>query len=135
MKTNKELENRNREITKQINKSIRETKIDTNNVSDGYHTFGELYAHRIQLYITLCKLIKYSNLPDVVWKSKRNGEGEYQKGWFILGINNKPGKQITYHLPNKYWKQTEFAIEYKQAPEYDGHDSNDTLKRLKKIIK
>jgi hypothetical protein len=31
--------------------------MDTNRISDGYHTFGELYDHRIQLFIALCKMM------------------------------------------------------------------------------
>lgn len=42
-------------------------------VSDGYHTFKELYAHRVALFIALCNtLIEHESdvLVDRVWKSK-----------------------------------------------------------------
>ncbi len=56
-------------------------------------------------------------------------------GWFILGINEARGKQITYHLPNKYWKEvSQFADVLDEAPEFDGHSSEDVLNRLAKLV-
>jgi len=49
-------------------------------------------------------------------------------------LNKEKGKQITYHLPLKHFKEvSEFAEELKKAPEFDGHSSNDVLERLKKL--
>jgi hypothetical protein len=36
-----------------INTLIAGPLINTNQISDGYHTFGELYDHRISLFIAL----------------------------------------------------------------------------------
>lgn len=33
-------------------------KIVGNDMSDGYHTFDELYEHRVLLYLNLCVLMK-----------------------------------------------------------------------------
>ncbi len=44
-----------------INQLIQNDKADTNLISDGYHTFGELYEHRIANFIALCKVISNSN--------------------------------------------------------------------------
>lgn len=33
---------------------------DEMEVSDGYHTFDELYDHRITLYIALCRTFKFA---------------------------------------------------------------------------
>ena len=112
------------------------------NISDGYHTFGELYEHRITLYITLCKLkAGEDNVPFggpfdsfPVWRSKVHSDGSSYPGWFILGINYKPGDQITYHLPMSYWDQTSFADELDSAPAFDGHTSQDVLERLKNLF-
>jgi len=41
-------------------------EISTKEISDGHHTFGELYRHRITLFCTLCNL-----LPEISWKSKK----------------------------------------------------------------
>lgn len=118
-----------------INILIKET--NTNEISDGYHTFGELYEHRIQLFITLCKLIAHSNYgayqENPVWKSKKHSNGTSFEGWFILGIDGTKGKQITYHLPVSKWDECSFADELPFAPEWDGHTSVDVLQRLKQL--
>lgn len=44
-----------------INQLIQSNRANTNLISDGYHTFGELYEHRIMNFIALCKVISNSN--------------------------------------------------------------------------
>jgi len=112
-------------------------------VSDGYHTMDELYTHRINLYIALCKALDAVNLVSVtekmehgrfrVWRSKehyKKKETMYE-GWFIMGIGEEKGKQISYHLPIEYWDDTEFAETLDYAPKFDGHSSYDVIDRLK----
>lgn len=65
---------------------------------DGYHTFGELYEHRITLFITVCMLLRLHTNAGV-WRSKWHSDGSEYPGWFIMGIGREKGKQITYHLP------------------------------------
>jgi hypothetical protein len=102
---------------------------DTNLISDGYHTFGELYEHRITLYIALCR-----KLPkDRVWRTQTHSDGSVLKGWFVLGVDYKAGEQITYHLPMSKWQETDFAETLVKSPEYDGHTSKDVLQRLSEI--
>ena len=118
---------------------------DKGNLSDGYHTFNELYEHRHILYILLCKKIqkpKYSgdsrNIfgdEKIVWRSKKHADGTMYDGWFVMGINKDAEKQISYHLPLSKWDQTEFADTLKKAPIWDGHTSADVLKRLEEWIK
>ncbi len=111
-------------------------KCDTNSVSDGYHTFGELYEHRIELWIALCRMLTSSFEPalkHLVWKSRYHSDGSKFDGWFILGFRQGSGLQITYHLPNKYWDRTEFAIIRERAPTWDGHTAADVLERLKTL--
>jgi hypothetical protein len=109
--------------------------VDANLVSDGYHTFGELYDHRIRLYIQVCKLAsKYLDLP--VWMSLLHHDGSSYEGWFILGIYKEKGKQISYHLPEKYLGEVagNSLVEIlDNAPEWDGHSSSDVLERLRGI--
>ncbi len=101
-------------------------------VSDGYHTFDELYDHRIRLYIELTK--EYANHTVTVWCSKKHSDGTEWPGWFILGINKEPGKQISYHLPSQYWDEvSDYALVIDQAPPFDGHTSADVLERLKSL--
>ncbi len=107
-------------------------------VSDGFHTFDELYEHRIKLFISLCYfyiLGKRDNEEKNVWISKKHSDGTKFDGWFIMGIGKKKGEQITYHLPNKYWPAVELIAEIlDKAPKYDGHTSEDVLKRLENLI-
>lgn len=97
-------------------------------ISDGYHTFDELYEHRIILYIALCK-----SMPSRVWRSKLHSDGSKYEGWFILGINKKKGSQITYHIPLSYWEDTNFSETLDCAPEWDCHTSKDVLFRLRQL--
>ncbi len=110
-----------------INELIQSTKCDTNLISDGYHTFGELYKHRIKLYIALAYCM---NEKTAVWKSKLHSDGSSFEGWFLLGINKSKGKQITYHLPMSEWDNCDFAETLDCAPEFDGHTSDDVLLRI-----
>lgn len=111
--------------------------VDANKISDGYHTFGELYEHRLALYIALCRLLnqKYNLQIDGqgVWRSKAHSDGTVWDGWFILGISTIKGQQITYHLPMEKWGQTEFAATLDKAPEFDGHTPDDALSRLSSL--
>lgn len=108
---------------------------------DGYHTFTELYDHRIALWIALSKVYAETDFsewgldcPDV-WRSKKHSDGELAFGgtWFVLGIGKENGKQMTYHLPIDRWDECDFAKTLEQAPEFDGHTSDDVLKRLKSL--
>lgn len=123
---------------------LRNTK-PNGKTSDGYHTFGELYDHRIGLWIMLCKYVKEvydlgnpseeKQSRGPVWRSKCHSDGTALNGWFLLGINETPGKQMTYHLPltREMWKRTEFARTLELAPEFDGHTSADVLDRISKL--
>lgn len=110
-----------------INWLIKVTKADTNKISDGYHTFEQLYEHRIELWIALCKNKRFS------WKSKKHSDGSIWKGWFILGNGLNSGLQITYHLPIMYWGRCKSIKTYRKAPKFDGHTPQDVIKRLKKL--
>lgn len=101
---------------------------------DGYHTFDELYSHRIELYIALCRVIRNSMKNIPVWKSMAHSDGTEWKGWFIMGIYEGSGAQITYHLPMEKWKDCGFARTLDCAPIYDGHTSDDVLTRLSRLV-
>jgi hypothetical protein len=100
-------------------------------VSDGYHTIEELYEHRIVLFIALCR---YSRDHYSVWMSILHSDGSSFEGWFILGIDERKGKQISYHLPLRFWEECkEFSKVLDKAPEWDGHTSADVLKRISEL--
>lgn len=105
-------------------------------ISDGYHTFDELYEHRITLFIALCKILwndpQYqTGQKSQVWRSLKHSDGSSFNGWFIMGIGQERGEQITYHLPVSKWDETEFAPTLEFEPNFDGHTSEDVLNRLR----
>lgn len=120
---------------------------ETNKVSDGYHTFEELYDHRITLFIALCKAkndwvhppgarnVVFDGYARTAWRSKKHHpkDKDMYEGWFVLGLFKEPGKQITYHLPLSRWEECEFAVELPHAPMWDGHTPQDVLERLKHL--
>lgn len=102
---------------------------ETDAISDGYHTFGELYEHRNSLFIALCKA--HPELP--AWRSKLHSDGTGFDGWFVLGLGKENGQQISYHLPLSMWEETNFAQTLEKALDFDGHTSKDVLERLKSL--
>ena len=100
---------------------------DTSLVSDGYHTFQELYDHGNLLWILILKLTEY-----YVFKTYRDENGVREDGWFIAGMNTEFG-QITYHLPEVYWRYVD-APELPRNEGFDNHTSEDVLTRLGELI-
>jgi len=125
-----------------INEVIKISGVNTNEVSDGYHTFGELYDHRITLYIALLKSKvecwikmddRFREVKPQIWKTKAHSDGSVWDGWFILGMYKEAGEQITYHLPLDKWNDCWFAEELEKAPIWDNHTSQDVLNRISKL--
>ena len=102
-------------------------KIVNGDISDGYHTFEELYEHRCALFVAL--LIKS---PDISWYSLKHSDGSDWPGWFIAGME-LPSGDITYHLPValKPLLDSSAVKELPQGKAWDGHTSNDVVTRLK----
>lgn len=112
-------------VTDRINEQILAVR-DTSNISDGSHTFGELYHHRAILSATI-----FNANRDVAWKSKRHDDGDMIKGFFIVGIDTPEG-QFTYHYPLEYWGY--FKVKkMNYAPVWDGHSSDD-VERLLSLV-
>ena len=94
-------------------------------VSDGYHTFDELYAHRCTLFAALMKSNKHLS-----WKSMFHDDGSNFEGWFISGMQLSTGL-ITYHLPiDQFWDKLADINTLNRAPKWDGHKSDDVILRL-----
>jgi hypothetical protein len=108
-----------------------EEPVDKGEISDGYHTFNELYDHRCTLFLALLQRI-----PSMSWISKKHDDGSSFDGWFIAGMR-LPSGDVTYHLPEKMWDlAVKTGAELRNfAPKWDGHKSPDVVIRLQEWIK
>lgn len=107
-----------------INKSITNLElqgVNTNGVSDGSHTFGELYFHRMAMFNVIINLHKSES-----WKSKKHEDGTMFNGYFIVGIETPDG-QFSYHYEMQYWNIFD-CKELKNAPAWDGHTPDDVTR-------
>ena len=96
-------------------------------LSDGYHTFNELYHHRAILFSVIC-----NSMPDKAWKSKLHDTGDMYDGMFIVGIETPDG-QATYHYNiEPYWDMFKVK-ELEKAPKWDGHTPTEAINRLSNI--
>ena len=97
------------------------------NLSDGYHTFNELYYHRAILFSVIC-----NSMPNKAWKSKLHDTGDMFDGMFIVGIETPEG-QATYHYDiEPYWDMFKVK-ELEKAPKWDGHTPQEAIERIAKI--
>lgn len=92
--------------------------VDVGRISDGYHTFNELYDHRAKLFAVIVAVF-----PKVSWKSKKHSGGDMFNDMFIVGITTPEGN-YSYHYNMKYWDMF-ICKELDNAPAYDGHKPSD----------
>ena len=107
-----------------------ENPIDLGKLSDGYHTFDELYEHRHVLFLALIKAH-----PEKSWFSGLHEDGTMFVGMFICGIELPTG-MVAYHLPNGFLEAAEAtgAKRLEFATAWDGHTSEDVVERIKGFI-
>ena len=98
--------------------------VDVEKISDGYHTFADLYEQRLILSAALAK-----NNPHA-WKSKRHEDGSvpFGGGWFIMGFDTDEGC-YTYHYELKDWDLFQ-CKELDKGKPWDGHTSKDVRRLL-----
>ena len=99
------------------------TEID--DLSDGFHTFRQLYYQRMMLFAVIVKQNK-----DKAWKSLRHEDRElcFGGGWFIVGIDTPEGS-YTYHYENKYFDLFDCEI-LDYSKHWDGHTEKDVTRLL-----
>jgi len=107
--------------------------IDINDVSDGYHTFKELYEFRKMYNAALFNEWAESGRYEV-HKSLKHYDGEecFGGGWFIV-VAVLPSGQITNHYKTDDWNLFRLPVKDKALYEYDGHTGADVLQRLATI--
>lgn len=104
------------------------------NISDGYHTFKELYEFR-KVYNAALFNEWAANGKYEVYKSKRHYDGEecFGGGWFIV-VAILPSGQISNHYEMCDWDLFSIPEYDKSKYEFDGHSAQDVLDRLKYIL-
>lgn len=117
-------------VIQRIIDSLQQEQTDMGDVSDGYHTFNELYYYRM-----LYNAAFFNLLPkEWVHKSKRHHTGEecFGGGWFIV-MANLPTGQISNHYELKDWDL--FQVPEKEfADEWDGHTPQEAAERLHRYL-
>lgn len=91
--------------------------------SDGYHTFDELYYHRMILFSVICNQNK-----DKSWKALFHHDGSMYDDYFIVGISTPKG-DYTYHYHKDFWDYFNVPAQMR-APEWDGHQPKDIIRLL-----
>ena len=94
--------------------------------SDGYHTFDELYHHRMILFSIICNQNKAKS-----WKSMQHNDGTMYEDYFIVGIETAEGS-YTYHYHIDNWEYFNVK-QIVRAPEWDGHEPEDITRLLSLI--
>lgn len=97
-------------------------------ISDGYHTFGELYEHRAALFIALMKL-----KPEISWYSLCHEDGSSIPDFFIAGMQ-LPSGQVSYHMRlDPWWLLLQKGVHipcHINSPKWDGHTPQMSLDRI-----
>lgn len=117
---------------------------DWSDVTDGYHTFGELYHYRA-LYNAAWLNELYDSLLDnrdhgyihshhlKAWdihRSWKHSDGKdcFGGGWFIVMVDLPTG-QVSNHYEAEYWDLFKIP-EKKRASKWDGHTPEEAAERL-----
>ena len=98
---------------------------EIDDVSDGFHTFRQLYYQRMMLFAVIVKQNK-----EKAWKSLRHEDGElcFGGGWFIVGIDTPEGS-YTYHYEDNYYSLFD-CEELECGKHWDGHTEKDVTRLL-----
>lgn len=101
---------------------------DPGKLSDGYHTFDELYHHRTVLFSIIC-----NSYPMTAWKSwKHHPDSDpMYEDMFIAGVTTPTG-DYSYHCEKEYWDKFNVK-ELPNAPLWDGHVPKD-IDRLEGLV-
>lgn len=126
-----------------VGKTTIPLKTDTDEVSDGYHTFGELYQFRLLYNAALFNEwaigdAHYEKHQDKdkyhlfnVYKSWRHADGKpcFDKENYFIVVATLPTGQISNHYKGEYWDMFKIP-ERDKAEKWDGHTPQDAMQRL-----
>lgn len=103
-------------------------------ISDGYHTFDELYEFRKVYNAALFNEWAKQDDKYRPHKSLKHSDGAlcFGGGWFIV-VAILPTGQISNHYEIKDWDLFKIPETETALVEFDGHTAADVLERLKSI--
>ena len=107
---------------------------DMGEVSDGYHTFNELYYYRM-LYNAAFFNELAKNTGIKVMKSKRHSDGKpcFDDADMFIVQAELPTGQVSNHYSMEDWDK--FKVdEVEVADEWDGHTPQQAAERIEKFI-
>lgn len=97
---------------------------DPDGLSDGYHTFDELYHHRAVLFSVIV-----SEHKGIAWKSKLHDDGTMYDDMLIVGVNTPHGQAAYHYNIDPYWDIFD-CVELPNAPAWDGHTPAEAIERI-----
>jgi hypothetical protein len=105
---------------------------DTSQISDGHHTFEELYHYRMLYNAHAVHGWLAAGIPVVKSWKHHDGEDCFGGGWFIV-VATLPTGQVSNHYKAEYWDMFQ-APEVVLPPEYDGHTPAVAAQRLQAAL-
>lgn len=98
---------------------------DIGDVSDGFHTFNQLYHQRAMLFACIVNQNK-----DKAWKTHKHEDGTlcFGGGWFLVTVDTPQGA-YGYHYEDKYWDLFD-CTELETAKHWDGYTEEDVERLL-----
>lgn len=106
---------------------------DMGEMSDGYHTFNELYRYRMLYNAGFFNLLKTAGYNVVKSKKHNDGEPCFGGGWFIV-MAELPTGQVSNHYEIKDWDLFKIP-EVERAPAWDGHTPQEAADRIEGFLK
>lgn len=99
-------------------------KVVNGELSDGYHTFSDIYRHRNLLFINMC----LASPEKCVW-------ADHQEWDSAVLVYNAPAGQISYHIS---YDQVPFILHKIKEVKFgehgwDGHNPRNVLERLEDL--
>lgn len=109
-------------------------------VSDGYHTFAELYRYRMLLQAAWFNQLYalYQDHDTAIGppvKSWRHADGElcFGKENYFVVVAQLPTGQISNHYKGEYWDLFKI-LEVPTAPVWDGHTPQEAADRIEGFL-
>lgn len=108
----------------------------TSEISDGYHTFRELYRYRMLLQAAWFNTAALGKNQNKIVKSWRHHDGElcFGKDNYFIVVAQLPTGQISNHYKGEAWELFDVP-EVEKAPEWDGHTPEEAADRIEKYLR